>query len=365
MSKPFSGAGWGRQILALFSVGFTACTVVVKSDKADAGGGPGPAGDAASSADARPTKPAPADAGAVDGAAHLPDGSSPDAASPGDAAAACPGATGSGLEDTDRDGVLDACDDDDDDDGFLDEDDPAPTDATNPGDFSTVDRILDDARVKAALDASRAAGVTIPTHTEREPPTVAGTYRSPENTGVFVATGDNNEIGIKVVGLEARHGDLSPALEISSSSVNFANGAPISYAIAEGNLLRGKGTEFTIYRRFKAVCTESNSRHSRWGIGITSATVDPQGNWDDVLVLNVTIAASGTLTSACATRTAGNAEVVGGWSVSRTPTHMKVAASELEYMCVAAEHAYAPTESWPADDGGVCLCTEAYAISCG
>ena len=362
MRRPAWRFGWGLSILASASLGFTACTVVVKGDKADAGGG-SESSDAASAVDAKP--PVRADAGVADGSVHIPDGASPDAASRGDAAAKpCPGATGAGLEDSDGDGVLNACDNDDDDDGFLDEDDPDPTDAKNPGDFSTVDRILNDPRVRAALEASSAAGVTVPTHTEREPPALVGTYRSPEKTGTFVATGDNTEVGVKVVGQEARYGDLSPALEISSSSVSFADGAPISYAIAEGNLLRGTGSEFTIYRRFKAVCTESNSNHSRWGIGITSATVDAQGNWDDVLVLNVTIASSGTLTSACASRTAGNGEVVGGWSVARTPTHLKVAVSELEYMCVAGLNAYAPTESWSAEDGGSCRCTEAYAISC-
>jgi hypothetical protein len=63
----------------------------------------------------------------------------------------CPLVDNPGQVDTDSDGLGDACDADDDEDGFSDLDDPAPLDRTSPGDFSSPEVILADARVQAAL----------------------------------------------------------------------------------------------------------------------------------------------------------------------------------------------------------------------
>ena len=69
------------------------------------------------------------------------------------------------------------------------------------------------------------------------------------------------------------------------------------------------------------------------------------------------------LTAACAARANGLTENENEWSASLIPLQTKVAASELEYMCVDGDAAYAPTERWSPSEV-TCECTLDYEVAC-
>ncbi len=214
----------------------------------------------------------------------------------------CPSVDNPDQLDTDHDGLGDACDPDDDNDGFPDGDDPAPKDATMPGDFSTPEAIIQDARVKAALAGAKAGGLEIPTHLERETGNVSGYYVLADGTGSFVATGDNTNVGNRVVGNETRFDDAGNGL-VDAVNVFFTAGAPISYSFSKGQLLRGTSTAVSLYSRTKSVCTEGGSNYTMYFIGITSATIDTTtGDWTNNESVGVNVGTVGTLTTACRQR---------------------------------------------------------------
>ena len=102
--------------------------------------------------------------------------------------------------DTDNDGSGNICDLDDDNDGFDDTEDPDPLDAANPGDFSTPQAILADARVQAAIQQLESQGIHIQASTDLDPPSIAGNYLWAENEGVFTATSNGEQVGNLRVG---------------------------------------------------------------------------------------------------------------------------------------------------------------------
>ncbi len=276
----------------------------------------------------------------------------------------CPGIDNPDQLDTDADGQGDACDSDDDNDGFQDVDDPAPLDNTKPGDFSTPEAILDDAVVQEAIEQARLAGVEIRTDTGLAPPTLSGYYNRADGAGRFTATDNGTDIGRSLVGAERRL-DQGAGNSISSAGVSYTVGSPIAFGIAEGSLIRGEGNLFTIYSRSKSTCTEAGSDYDLFSVGISSGESDPvTGNILDSRTLSVTIDVAGELTTACADRISGAAELEGGWSVYEYALDRYVEPSSLLYMCVEDDAAYAPTEEWTGSDGMACSCTEDYQISC-
>lgn len=275
----------------------------------------------------------------------------------------CPSAT-SGDADTDGDGEPDPCDADDDGDGFLDGDDPLPLDAAVPGNFSTPESILADARVRAALEAAAAKGYPLGMSTARTPPDISGYWAIPDGTGEFVATGDGRGVGQKRVGTETRR-RVDDELVSQVVGVSFDGPNETSYTIAAGNIVRGEGSSFTEYSRYKIVCNESGSDFAMYGIGLLSGSVEQAtGNLVDVRLLSVTVATTGMLTSACESRFSGNTEQVGGWSLAAIPIVEKRTVAQLEHLCVDGENAYAPTEQWMSADGKQCSCGTDYEKVC-
>jgi hypothetical protein len=275
----------------------------------------------------------------------------------------CPSAT-SADADTDDDGEPDPFDADDDGDGFLDADDPLPLDAAVPGNFSTPESILADERVRAALEAAAAKGFPLGMSTARTPPDISGYWLIPDGKGEFVATGNGVDVGGKRIGTELRR-RVDDELVSRVVGVSFDGSKETSYTIAAGNIVRGEGSSFTEYSRYKIVCNESGSDFAMFGIGLLSGSVEQAtGNLVDVRLLSVTVATTGMLTSACATRFSGDAEQVGGWSLAAIPAVEKRTVAQLEHLCVDGENAYAPTESWTSADGKRCSCGTDYAKVC-
>ena len=148
---------------------------------------------------------------------------------------------------------------------------------------------------------------------------------------------------------------------LDSVSVAFVDGMPNSYGIQRGQLVRGTGNEFTLYKMARSVCTESSSNYTIFSLGMASGTIEAgTGNMLDTLTLTVTIGTSGTLTTACATRLNGLTENEGEWTASETPLIERIDLSALEYMCEDGGNGYAPTETWSRTDGTACTCTTAY-----
>jgi hypothetical protein len=268
----------------------------------------------------------------------------------------------SGPVDTDGDGLADVCDDDDDADGFLDADDPDPLDPNNPGNFSTPEAILADARIQAALSAVAAAGIDFPTHTETSPADRSGFYIDDDAVGKSVLTGNGDDVGRSLVGAESWRSQPDPLIQ-DTVYVNFTGGMPVAFGTSRGSLVRGDGEGTSIYSRSSSVCTESDSSYREFSISVTSTRLDATGAPKDVVSLGVTIGVDGTLTSACANRALANTAIEGGWSLVQRPLPRKVAASALSYMCVDGGTAYIPTETWQRGSQN-CECTDQYAVRC-
>lgn len=276
----------------------------------------------------------------------------------------CPGIDNPDQTDTDHDGVGDACDPDDDNDGFLDGDDPAPLDASIPGDFSTPEAVLADPRVKTALKAASDAGYPVATHTEHDAPSVAGYYSSADATGTFVATGDGTSVGNAIAGGESRLA-MTSSDTFDSAGVGFTGGSPVSYSVTRGQMLRGTEHEISVYSTGKAVCTISGAHYTVWVISVASATLDAtSGDWKDNASVGVSVLTDGSLTTACKDSFAGNVEVEGGWYASQRPLSAKIQPSALEYMCVDGDEGYIPEETWTGSGNKACSCGTDYKVSC-
>jgi len=267
-------------------------------------------------------------------------------------------------QDTDNDGIVDAIDTDDDNDGFLDSDDIAPLDQSVPGDFSTPEAILSQPIVQTALEEAAALGFSIESLTGLNPPNISGYYREEENSTVFVATDNGDTVGGTRSGAEFRYDQLDDN-SINGAVVNFDQNVPTSYSLSFNSLLRGADTRFTRYSRSRVTCTVNNSEYTVLFVGISTADIDSQTN--DFINrdrISISVSTSGTRTESCDNLFAGGAEVVGGWSVSRSSRIFQAQPSEFQYMCVDNTRAFAPTETWTSEDGKSCTCGTDYAISC-
>jgi len=169
----------------------------------------------------------------------------------------CPSIDNPDQLDTDADGFGDACDSDDDGDGFEDINDPAPLDATRPGDFSTPEAVLADPTVKEAMAGAAAAGVVVSAETALTPPDIGGYYVRADLTGQLVAA-DDGIIGSPMVGSEVRI-DTNDRNTVVVANVSFTRAQAIGFLVANGSFIRGEGNSFSIYSRTRFTCTESNS----------------------------------------------------------------------------------------------------------
>lgn len=304
------------------------------------------------------------DAGTHDAAAGEVDAGLPDDAATFDGATLdCLAGDGATPFDTDGDHLADTCDDDDDGDGFRDADDPAPLDASIPGDFSTVESLLSSPLVKAALDALDLTSFGLRRDLDTMPPDITGYYASPQG-GSTEQSSNRSDLGRARARRETRY-DLEPdTLVIDSADVYAPSGSPSSYGIGIGNLFRGVGARFTIYARELFVCTAGGANFTGARISITSGEVGSDGSLVDLRNLLVTVHTEGALNNACRNLQAGDLESSGGWVANRLPDALRVAPTALELMCIDQDAGYVPTESWTRTGGAHCNCRESYQVTC-
>ena len=266
--------------------------------------------------------------------------------------------------DTDNDGLIDSDDPDDDNDGFLDSNDTSPLDASIPGNYLTPEDILSQPLIVNAIEQASLQGFSIDALTGTTPPNIAGYYREEEQSTVFVASDNGENIGDTRSGAEFRYDQLADN-SINGAVVNFSQTNPTSYSISFNALLRGSGNQFTRYSRSLVTCTANNSNYSVLFVGISSAEVDSVTkdfvNRDRI---SISVGTAGTPTETCDRSFAGGAEEVGGWSASQASRIFRAEPNTFEFMCVDNDKAYAPTENWTSSDGSDCMCNTDYTTTC-
>src|SRR6185312_6108914 len=88
---------------------------------------------------------------------------------------------------------------------------------------------------------------------------------------------------------------------VEQASVRYAAGEAIGYGLSTGSVIRGKDDTYSLYSRSKQTCSEGGADYDTYRVGISSGRVAASGDLVDIIELNVTVDASGKLTTACAT----------------------------------------------------------------
>lgn len=229
-----------------------------------------------------------------------------------------------------------------------------------------VEEILSDPAVQAALKEARDKGVTIVTHTEKDPPDLTGYYVYELRAGQWIASGNGANVGFSTTAAELRV-DSSTDGTVGTAMVSSFDGVePASQGVHEGYLLRGAGREVALYgRRKKVGCERPGSTYTLSQAYIWTGTVaEDTGDWLEQRQFTVTTATEGELTSECAEALVGNVEVVGGWAVAAIAVATKVRPDDLDLMCVDEGRGYVPGEGWTRADGNVCECLADSSIAC-
>ena len=253
---------------------------------------------------------------------------------------ACGGGSGGGsssclVKQTDSDG-----------DGFYDGIDPAPNDASNPGDFSTPEKMLANAKVKKALDIAKSHGVDMAPQLGTNPPNLTGYYQKDIGTGRFVATETGVENGATIYGVEKNV--CSEGSWYQEKVVEFTEGSSEKYHYANYNVhLRGSGKQFTYYKLSNYSCKGGGTGY---GVYILSTSLDTEGN--EVNARSVQVQFTGS----------SNCEA---WKVRTLGTYEKVNdIDNLTHMCVDEGKTYFYKDTWKNKAGESCRCNSDYESVC-
>jgi hypothetical protein len=258
-----------------------------------------------------------------------------------------------GQRDSDGDGLGDDCDPDDDNDGFVDVDDPAPRNRAKPGDFSTPERILRNAKVRQAIVALRKRGYLLPTSTDVSPPVLQGFYVRQPRAGRVFATSDGGAIAEPFMGAEMYLEGSRDSVSTLVTRFTPSDLVDVDRAYAS---LRGRGDYYTLYTRESVACPGANSKSSLQTITIESGRVEAtSGDRRDAISVSVIVGRSGPRARNCGPRQ---------WWAGSVLRVEKARANELSYLCASDEAAHAPGESWTGRDGGTCSCSNTRQVEC-
>ena len=235
---------------------------------------------------------------------------------------------------------------DSDGDGFNDLVDPAPNNASNPGDLSSPEKILANPKVKKALDIAKAHGVDIAPQLGTNPPKLTGYYHKDYGTGHTVASESGLRNGAILYGAEKNV--CSEESWYQEKTVEFTGSNSEKFHYEHYNAyLRGSGKQFTFYRNETYSCGGGGKGY---GVYIFSASLD--GNGNQVNARSALVQISGP----------SNCEA---WKVRTHDTLGKVNdIDNLTHMCVDEGKTYFYKDTWKNKGGESCRCNSDYESVC-
>ena len=231
-------------------------------------------------------------------------------------------------------------------DGFHDGIDPAFQDASNPGDFSTPEKILANPKVKKALAIAKSHGVNMAPQLGKNPPNLTGYYHKDIATGSIVASETGAENGAKIAGVEEN--SCSDGSWYQEKAVEFVESGSERYHKTDYNVyLRGSGKQFSYYKLANYSCDRGGSS---LGVYIYSGSLDTNGNQVNVRSVQVQLSGS------------SNCEA---WKVRTHDTYEKVNdIDNLTHMCVDEGKTYFYKDTWKNKGGESCRCNSDYESVC-
>ena len=235
---------------------------------------------------------------------------------------------------------------DSDGDGFHDGIDPAYKDASNPGDFSSPEKILANPKVKKALAEAKAHGVDIAPQLGKNPPNLTGYYHKDYGTGRVVASESGVKNGAFLYGAEKNV--CTSGSWYQQKTVEFTESdSEISHYTDYNAYLRGSGKQVTYYKLANYSCDGGGSSV---GVYIYSANLDADGNQVNAKSIQVMLSDS------------SNCEA---WKVRTIDTIGKVNdLDNLTHMCVDEGKTYLLNETWKNKGGESCRCNSDYESVC-
>ncbi len=181
------------------------------------------------------------------------------------------------------------------------------------GNFDSPQVILDNPTVAAALTAVQAlsAGSSFQPSLLENPPDVSGRITVAANSGSTLATSSKTDVGRVLAGYTSDVSVVCPGV-LQSNAITTVNGTQVISSTSR-SYVRGSGLSYTTYAVVNAVCTEQGSSFNYEVATIEIGTLNAAGTSISFQALNVTLATSGTLTTACANRLIGSLETQGSW----------------------------------------------------
>jgi len=237
---------------------------------------------------------------------------------------------------------------DSDGDGFKDYMDTAPNDASKPLDFSTLEKIVANPKVKAALDVAKNNGVAIRIEKGTNPPNLTGYWKN-DVQGYVVDSYGGLHNGRFLRAAETRVCTAKGLYEMKA--VEFVDSVSDSrYTGISAAKIRGEGNRFTMYYPFLQGCSDGTNAYT---MHVESGKVNGDGNIVDKQSVEVEVAYQGSTN--CGIK----------WKVRKYDTEKKVTdLSELEHMCVDGDKAYVPKETWKNRKGESCRCSTDHEAEC-
>jgi len=237
---------------------------------------------------------------------------------------------------------------DSDGDGFKDYMDYAPNDASKPLDFSTLEKIVANPKVKAVLEVAKNNGVAIRIEKGTNPPNLTGYWKNGVQ-GYVVDSYGGIDNGKFIYATEKRVCTEKGLYEMRS--VEFVDSvSDRKYNGISAAKIRGEGNRFTMYYPFLHSCSDGTNAYTMY---IMSGKVNADGDIVDKQSVEVEVAYQGSTN--CGIK----------WKVRKYDTEKKVTdLSELEHMCVDGDKAYIPSETWTNSKGESCRCSTDHEAVC-
>lgn len=177
--------------------------------------------------------------------------------------------------------------------------------------FDSPEALLSDETVKAALAAVQVKYPDFVPDLADSPPDLTGSFVRTENTGAELASSDGSDVGRALAGAAWRN-TLACTGVLESVGLSTIGGVEVLSSRSRA-YVRGSASKYSVFSVAHATCTEQGSNFQYDAAAIEVGTFAASKATGRSLI--VTLATSGTLTSACAGRLIGKTEVAGEWAL--------------------------------------------------